>query len=134
MEKLGLHRCYFVGTQSIYLSLQKEILEHGINLFNKKPRAGLDYLQQHGLLATDIRSVAEFLHKDDDRLDRTVIGDYLGDPDDFNRAVMYQYVDLLDFTGKDLVQALRYSICFESTVVKYTITVHIHNSVTDVIS
>jgi len=40
-------------------------------------------------------------------LDRTVIGDYLGDPDDVNRAVMYQYVDLLDFTGKDLVQSLR---------------------------
>ncbi len=45
--------------------------------------------------------------QDDDRLDRTVIGDYLGDPDDVNRAVMYQYVDLLDFTGKDLVQSLR---------------------------
>ena len=58
--------------------MQKEILEHGIALFNKKPRAGLEYLQQRGLLATDVRSIAEFLHKDDDRLDRTVIGDFLG--------------------------------------------------------
>jgi hypothetical protein len=42
---------------------QKEILEHGIALFNKKPRAGLEYLQQRGLLGTDIRAIAEFLHK-----------------------------------------------------------------------
>ena len=49
------------------------------------------------------------LLSDDERLDRTVVGDFLGDPEDFNRAVMYDYVDQLDFSSKDLVQALRYS-------------------------
>ena len=44
---------------------------------------------------------------DDVRLDRTVIGDFLGDTDSFSKSVMYIYVDMLDFAGKDLVQALR---------------------------
>ena len=54
-----------------------------------------------------MKDVAEFLGKDDMRLDRTIIGDFLGDPDTFNRSVMYTYVDMLDFSGKDLVLALR---------------------------
>ena len=42
--------------------------------------------------------------QDDERLDRTVIGEFLGEPDDMNKTVMYMYVDLLDFKDKDLVQ------------------------------
>ena len=56
------------------LKQQKEILEHGIELFNKKPKKGLAFLQSHGLVGTELSDVAEFLHKDDERLDRTVIG------------------------------------------------------------
>ena len=59
------------------------------------------------VLGTEVKEVAEFLSKDDMRLDRTIIGDFLGDPDPFNRSVMYTYVDMLDFSGKDLVLALR---------------------------
>ena len=51
--------------------------------------------------------MAEFLHRGDERLDRTVMGDYLGDPADLCRTVMYTYVDLLDFKEKDMVAALR---------------------------
>ncbi len=43
-----------------------------------------------------------------ERLDKTVVGDYLGDPDQFNKEVMYAYVDLLDFTERDFVSALRH--------------------------
>ena len=32
------------------LKQQKEILEHGINMFNQKPKKGLDFLQQRGLV------------------------------------------------------------------------------------
>ena len=56
------------------LKQQKEILEHGIELFNKKPKKGLTFLQSHGLVGPELSDVAEFLHKDDERLDRTVIG------------------------------------------------------------
>ena len=32
------------------LKQQKEILEHGINMFNQKPKKGLDFLQKRGLV------------------------------------------------------------------------------------
>ena len=89
------------------LKQQKEILEHGIELFNKKPRKGIEFLQKQGLLGSDVSDIAQFLHKDEQRLDRTVIGDFLGDPDELNKSTMYTYVDMLDFKNKDLVQALR---------------------------
>ena len=41
------------------------------------------------------------------RLDRTVIGDFLGDQDQLNKDVMYAYVDMLDFTNKEIVSSLR---------------------------
>ena len=34
-------------------------------------------------------------------------GDFLGDPDEYNKTIMYIYVDMLDFKNKELVQALR---------------------------
>ena len=34
-------------------------------------------------------------------------GDFLGDPDEYNKTIMYIYVDRLDFKNKELVQALR---------------------------
>lgn len=35
------------------------------------------------------------------------MGEFLGDSNKFNKEVMYGYVDLLDFCGKDFVSALR---------------------------
>ena len=89
------------------LKQQKEILETGIEMFNKKPKRGMDFLQKQGLVGPSARDIAEFLHKDDERLDRTVIGEFLGEAEELNKTVMYCYVDLLDFKDKDLVQALR---------------------------
>jgi len=89
------------------LKHQKEILEHGIEMFNKKPKKGIEFLQKQGLIGTELSDIAEFLHKDDERLDRTVIGDFLGDPEEYNKTIMYIYVDMLDFKNKELVQALR---------------------------
>ena len=36
-----------------------------------------------------------------------MIGDYLGDPDNFNKEVMCAYVDQMDFSEMDFVPALR---------------------------
>lgn len=35
------------------------------------------------------------------------MGEFLGDNERFNKEVMYAYVDLMDFMGKDFVSALR---------------------------
>ena len=45
------------------LKQQKEILEHGINLFNRKPGKGIEFLQKQGLVGTEPRDIAQFLHK-----------------------------------------------------------------------
>ncbi|ETE63844.1 Brefeldin A-inhibited guanine nucleotide-exchange protein 2, partial [Ophiophagus hannah] len=85
---------------------QKEIIEHGIELFNKKSKRGLQYLQEQGMLGEAAEDIAQFLHQEE-RLCSSQVGEFLGDSNKFNKEVMYAYVDLLDFCGKDFVSALR---------------------------
>uniref|UniRef100_A0A8C4HQN5 ADP-ribosylation factor guanine nucleotide-exchange factor 2 (brefeldin A-inhibited) n=1 Tax=Dicentrarchus labrax TaxID=13489 RepID=A0A8C4HQN5_DICLA len=85
---------------------QKDIIEHGIELFNKKPKRGIQYLQDQGMLGVTAEDIAQFLHQED-RLDTTQVGEYLGENIKFNKEVMYCYVDQLDFCGRDFVSALR---------------------------
>uniref|UniRef100_A0A8C6J397 Uncharacterized protein n=1 Tax=Melopsittacus undulatus TaxID=13146 RepID=A0A8C6J397_MELUD len=85
---------------------QKEIIEHGIELFNKKPKRGIQYLQEQGMLGITAEDIAQFLHQEE-RLCSTQVGEFLGESNKFNKEVMYAYVDQLDFCGKDFVSALR---------------------------
>ena len=50
------------------LKQQKEIIEQGIDLFNKKPKRGIQYLQEQGMLGTTPEDIAQFLHQEE-RLD-----------------------------------------------------------------
>ncbi|TSK98394.1 Brefeldin A-inhibited guanine nucleotide-exchange protein 1 [Bagarius yarrelli] len=88
------------------LKQQKEIIEQGIDLFNKKPKRGIQYLQEQGMLGTTPEDIAQFLHQEE-RLDSVQAGEFLGDNDRLNKEVMYAYVDQMDFQGKDFVSALR---------------------------
>jgi brefeldin A-inhibited guanine nucleotide-exchange protein len=85
---------------------QKELYEQGIELFNRKTVRGIAFLQEHNYLQKTAKNIAEFFHNED-RLDKTQIGDFMGEPATFNVEVMCAYVDLYDFTGKDIVSALR---------------------------
>uniref|UniRef100_A0A3Q1GNQ3 ADP-ribosylation factor guanine nucleotide-exchange factor 2 (brefeldin A-inhibited) n=1 Tax=Acanthochromis polyacanthus TaxID=80966 RepID=A0A3Q1GNQ3_9TELE len=85
---------------------QKDIIEHGIELFNKKPKRGIQYLQDQGMLGSTAEDIAQFLHQED-RLDTTQVGEFLGENIKVNKEVMYCYVDQLDFCGRDFVSALR---------------------------
>ncbi|XP_056131495.1 brefeldin A-inhibited guanine nucleotide-exchange protein 2 [Lampris incognitus] len=85
---------------------QKDIIEHGIEMFNKKPKRGIQYLQDQGMLGTKAEDIAQFLHQEE-RLDTTQVGEFLGENIKFNKEVMYCYVDQLDFCGRDFVSALR---------------------------
>ncbi|XP_037540964.1 brefeldin A-inhibited guanine nucleotide-exchange protein 2 [Nematolebias whitei] len=85
---------------------QKEIIEQGIDLFNKKPKRGVQYLQDQCMLGSTPEDIAQFLHQED-RLDTTQVGEFLGENNKFNKEVMYCYVDQLDFCGRDFVSALR---------------------------
>ncbi|XP_012271827.1 brefeldin A-inhibited guanine nucleotide-exchange protein 2 isoform X2 [Orussus abietinus] len=84
---------------------QKEVWEAGIDIFNRKPSKGVQYLQEQGLLGNLAEDVARWLHGDE-RLDKTAVGDFLGDHN--HNQVMYNYIDQMDFAERDLVTALRY--------------------------
>lgn len=85
---------------------QKEMVETGIALFNKKPIKGIKYLQENKLLGPAVEDVADFLLAEE-RLDQAVLGDFLSDNDDYSRQVMYAYVDKQNFENMDFVSALR---------------------------
>ena len=58
------------------------------------------------MIGSSTEDVARFLLSND-RLSRTMVGEYLGEPGETSVAVMYAYVDLQDFGGLELVDALR---------------------------
>lgn len=78
----------------------------GRKKFNMDPKKGIEFLVEHSLLRIDALDVAQFLYKGEG-LNKTAIGDYLGERNDFNEAVLKAFVDLHDFSNLILVQALR---------------------------
>ncbi|KAG1655914.1 Cytohesin-1 [Nymphon striatum] len=81
-------------------------LSIGKKKFNMDPKKGIEYLIDHGLLKSTKEDVAQFLYNGEG-LNKTAIGDYLGERHDFNMAVLDSFVELHDFTDLILVQALR---------------------------
>lgn len=86
---------------------RKEVMETGIDLFNRKPKKGVAFLQDRGLLGTTIADIARWLH-DEERLNKTGVGDYLGENDDQCIAVMCAYIDAMNFGDLEIVAALRH--------------------------
>ncbi|GJN38851.1 hypothetical protein PR202_gb27929 [Eleusine coracana subsp. coracana] len=82
-------------------------LQRGIALFNKKPSKGIDFLIRSKKIGHSPEDVASFL-RNTSGLNATMIGDYLGERDDFPLKVMHAYVDTLNFKGMDFGQAIRY--------------------------
>ncbi|XP_013064851.2 cytohesin-1-like isoform X2 [Biomphalaria glabrata] len=78
----------------------------GRKKFNMDPKKGIEYLIDHGLLQHTPEDVARFLFQGEG-LNKTAIGDYLGERQDFNMAVLKAFVNLHEFTDMILVQALR---------------------------
>lgn len=86
---------------------RKELMETGIEMFNVKPKKGIQFLQERGLLGLKVDEIAKLLIEDE-RLDKTQIGDFLGDNDDRSKSVMCAYIDAKEFSGMDIVAALRF--------------------------
>ena len=85
---------------------QKGIMETGLVLFEKSPKKGIKFFQENGFCGTTAAEVAEFLHKEE-RLDRTAMGNYLGEGDKFCIDAMWAFIDQMDFAGMEIVPALR---------------------------
>ncbi|PTB80831.1 guanine nucleotide exchange factor [Trichoderma longibrachiatum ATCC 18648] len=78
----------------------------GTSKFNEKPKLGLSYLEANNII-TDVNdpvSVAKFL-KGTSRISKAVLGDFLSKKG--NEAILAAFMDLFDFSGKRIDQALR---------------------------
>ncbi|CDQ63951.1 unnamed protein product [Oncorhynchus mykiss] len=78
----------------------------GRKKFNMDPKKGIRFLIDSGLLKNTSNDIAQFLYKGEG-LNKTAIGDYLGERNDFNLEVLHAFVELHEFTDLNLVQALR---------------------------
>ncbi|KAH9804919.1 Brefeldin A-inhibited guanine nucleotide-exchange protein 5 [Citrus sinensis] len=84
-----------------------EVLTVSIALqFNRKPVKGVEYLISNKLVDNDPTSVAQFL-RNAANLDKAMIGDYLGQHEEFPVAVMHAYVDSMKFSGMKFDTAIR---------------------------
>lgn len=86
---------------------RKEVMELGIDMFNRKPKKGVQFLQEHKLIGGAVEDVARWLLSDE-RLEKTLVGDYLGENDDHSKLVMCAYIDAMNFLDMDIVAALRH--------------------------
>ncbi len=86
---------------------RKTALTNGIRQFNFKPKRGIKLLVAEGFIRSDSPDdIATFLLQND-RLDKAMIGEYLGEGEPHNIAIMHAFVDSMDFTRRRFVDALR---------------------------
>ncbi|XP_041725629.1 cytohesin-4 isoform X2 [Coregonus clupeaformis] len=78
----------------------------GKKKFNMDPKKGINYLVENKLLERNPQPIAEFLYKEEG-LNKTAIGDYLGEREEIHLQTLKAFVDLHEFSDLNLVQALR---------------------------
>mgnify|MGYP000674523692 FL=1 len=81
-------------------------VHEGISLFNRKPRKGIDFLIKAKKVEESPEEIALFL-KNATGLNKTMIGDYLGENEELSLRGMYSYVDSFNFQGLKFDEALR---------------------------
>ncbi|KAK4752299.1 hypothetical protein SAY87_021097 [Trapa incisa] len=81
-------------------------LQEGISLFNRKPKKGIEFLIKANKVGNSPEEIAIFL-KNASGLNKTLIGDYLGEREDLSLKVMHAYVDSFDFHDITFDEAIR---------------------------
>nr|GMC84791.1 brefeldin A-inhibited guanine nucleotide-exchange protein 2-like [Ipomoea batatas] len=81
-------------------------LQEGISLFNCEPKEGINFLINENKLGNSVEEIASFL-KNTLGLNKTSIGDYLGEKEDLSLKVMHAYVDSFDFHSVEFDEAIR---------------------------
>jgi brefeldin A-inhibited guanine nucleotide-exchange protein len=86
---------------------RKTALTQAVREFNYKPKRGLKTLLKEGFIASDApEDIAKFF-LDNERLDKKTLGEFLGEGDPQNIAIMHAFVDRMDFTKTRFTDALR---------------------------
>ncbi|OBA28500.1 Sec7-domain-containing protein, partial [Hanseniaspora valbyensis NRRL Y-1626] len=87
--------------------LRKTLLSKLVANFNKKPKKAIPDLVAQGFIEdTSSKSIAKFLLTTEG-LNLSTVGDYLGEGNEENIAIMHEFVDQLDFKGLSFTDALR---------------------------
>ncbi|EDO31538.1 predicted protein, partial [Nematostella vectensis] len=88
------------------LKQRKKLLQAGSEHFNNKPKKGIEFLQEHGLLHTplDPEEMARLL-RENPRLDKKTIGEYIGKKD--NSKVLDAFVRSFEFHDLRVDEGLR---------------------------
>lgn len=84
----------------------KSTMEAAISEFNRHPGKGIEFLKLNSLVENTPVSVAQFL-RNTPNLDKVMIGDYLGQHEEFPLAVMHAYVDSMNFSEMKFHTAIR---------------------------
>lgn len=89
------------------LKLRKKAFLEGVRQFSVKPKKGIAYFINHKFIPSDSpKDIALFL-LNSDSLDKAAIGEYLGEGDERNIAIMHEFVDQMDFNNTSFVEAMR---------------------------
>ncbi|XP_059161369.1 IQ motif and SEC7 domain-containing protein 1-like isoform X3 [Physella acuta] len=90
---------------------RKRLYRIGLNLFNKKPEKGLDFLLENNFLDSSPRSVARFFISRKG-LSKQMIGEFLGNlQNPFNQEVLQYFCEEIDLSGLQVDVALRKFQC-----------------------
>jgi hypothetical protein len=82
------------------------IMDQGIILFNAKPRDGIAFLIKNKVIPDETLDIAKFLASTD-KLDKHVLGNFLGKDTDFSVAVLNKFASLFHYEGVPFDIALR---------------------------
>ena len=89
------------------LKQKKEHVIEGVKRFNKKPKKGIQYLVETGCIESKTpKDIAHFLSTTEG-LNKTMIGEYLGEGDEENISIMHEFVEHFEFVDQGFVDALR---------------------------
>ncbi|CAN1308267.1 Brefeldin A-inhibited guanine nucleotide-exchange protein 2 [Linum perenne] len=81
-------------------------LQAGISIFNRKPKKGIEFLINANKVGNSPEEIAVFL-RNASGLNKTLIGDYLGEREDLSLKVMHAYVNSFEFQGMEFDEAIR---------------------------
>jgi len=82
-------------------------LKTTFKLYNTKAKKGIAYLTSRNMLENTPETVANFIYKHRDDLNKSQTGEYLGSDHEFNLSVMHNFVDLNEFKTLEVDRAIR---------------------------
>uniref|UniRef100_M3ZUN6 Golgi brefeldin A resistant guanine nucleotide exchange factor 1 n=1 Tax=Xiphophorus maculatus TaxID=8083 RepID=M3ZUN6_XIPMA len=98
--------CLPESLELLEIRTKKKLLITGTEQFNQKPKKGVQFLQEKGLLSDplDTKQVAQWL-RENPRLDKKMIGEYISDRN--NVELLDSFVNTFTFQGLRIDEALR---------------------------